>query len=189
MTVAQLFDPKKEYFSDTKALIFDFDGTLVDSMRFWMDARALSDGLDVFYENIAKNYATSVDPKPFATELLTLLHKNGIPVCIATDTPMKLSKGFFEKHGLLELVDFYISGADVGVSKRNGPHIYFEAAKRLGVKPEECVVFEDLLSSAVTAKNAGFPVVGVYDTFSSDDIITMKKLCTDYVYNLRQLVL
>ncbi len=188
MTLDSILNPKKQYFANAKALIFDFDGTLVDSMHFWRNSQKMAQGYNSFYEYIIQNYSASVQPKQNAVELLTLLHDNGVPVCIATDTPLVLSHGFFEKYPMDKLVDFYISSADVNATKHNSPAIYHAAAERLGFKPEECIVFEDLMTSAVMAKNAGFPVVGVYDETSKDDLPVMKKLCMDYVYDLGQLM-
>ena len=51
------------------------------------------------------------------------------------------------------------------------PDIYLEVARRLGVKPENCLVFEDVPAGIMAGKNAGMKVIAVEDDFSE----TMKE--------------
>ena len=47
-----------------------------------------------------------------------------------------------------------------------------EAAKRLGARPEECVVIEDAPSGLKAAQNAGMKCIGITSTFSADELKT-----------------
>jgi beta-phosphoglucomutase-like phosphatase (HAD superfamily) len=47
-------------------------------------------------------------------------------------------------------------------SKRT-PEVFFQMSRILGAEPADTIVFEDALYAAVTAKNAGYAVVAVYD--------------------------
>jgi HAD superfamily hydrolase (TIGR01509 family) len=62
-----------------------------------------------------------------------------------------LPKDFFQ---------FTISADDVTRTKPF-PDPYLEAAKRMGVEPRSCVVFEDSLTGIASAKSAGCAVVAV----------------------------
>ena len=55
------------------------------------------------------------------------------------------------------------------VQGKTKPDIYLRAAEYLGTRPEETVVFEDVIHAIRTAKQAGFQVVGIYDETSKDD--------------------
>ena len=59
------------------------------------------------------------------------------------------------------------------------PDVYLLAAEKLGVKPEECIVFEDILPAVKGAKAAGMKVVGVYDDFSKEQrkILLIMQIC------------
>ena len=46
------------------------------------------------------------------------------------------------------------------------PDIYLEVAKRLGVNPSDCIVFEDIPAGIIAGKRAGMTVVAVEDDFS-----------------------
>ena len=59
-----------------------------------------------------------------------------------------------------EFFQFSISADDVARTKPF-PDPYLEAAKRMGVPPASCVVFEDSLTGIASAKSAGCAVVAV----------------------------
>lgn len=188
MTPEQIFDPKKTYFKGKKGLIFDMDGTLIDSMKYWYQKA----GDDMsrypsYREYMTDRYNNVIEPKPYALELLKLIKENGIPLCIASDTPIALSDGFLKKSGFDRLIDFYISSEDVGAHKIESPKVFFAAAEKMGLTPGECVVFEDRIDYIRPIKAAGFTVVGVYDEESRDDMFEMKHICDDFVFNLGKL--
>ena len=60
-----------------------------------------------------------------------------------------------ERH-LFEHIDVIVTGDDPAVKNgKPAPDIYLEAARRLGVDPAECLVFEDALSGVKSGKAAG----------------------------------
>ena len=175
-----------------QCFLFDLDGTLLDSMPLWdkvylqtlahfgisvpadylMHVNHLSVrdgavytvqslGLDTTPEEIIRIWASlgtaayrdSIQLKPHAADLLRLL---------AT----ALGKGFFEsclaRNGVLSLFSDSTSVEEVGRGK-DSPAIYLRACEKAGAAPGETVVFEDSLTGATSAKQAGFFVVGVYD--------------------------
>ncbi len=48
------------------------------------------------------------------------------------------------------------------------PALYIEAAKCLGVKPEECIAFEDSANGALAAKRAGMKCVTVPNSVTKE---------------------
>ena len=59
------------------------------------------------------------------------------------------------------------------------PDVYLEAARRLKVSPEECLVFEDIVPGILAGKAAGMEVCAVHDTYSVPQE-NEKKECADY---------
>ncbi len=65
--------------------------------------------------------------------------------------------------------------------KKGKPHpdIYLKVAEDLKVKPEECLVFEDIPNGIIAGKEAGMKVCAIYDTFS-DRMDQQKRELADY---------
>lgn len=189
MGIYDFLNPSKGYLNNKKAFIFDMDGTLIDSMAYWR----MTAGEDISkypsqIEYLFEKYNTVIEPKNNAVAFLKLLKENCIPVCIASDTPKRLAAGFFKRHDFDSFIDFYIGSDDVGVYKHFSSEIFIQAAKRLGVKPEECVVFEDNLTSVLSAVNAGMSVVGVYDKENAHNEKKIREVCVDYIYDLGEMM-
>ncbi len=95
------------------------------------------------------------------------LDKHNIPMTVASSNNKKEIEMAFERLGIAK----YLNGSlPVKRSVRKmKPDIYLRAAEYLGTRPEETVVFEDVIHAIRTAKQAGFQVVGIYDEASKDD--------------------
>ena len=112
-----------------------------------------------------------VDIKPLdgLHSFLEKLDRAGIPTAIATSAPRAN-------------VDFTVSRTHIGrffpvilddsfVTKgKPDPQIYLKSAKALGIKPGQCVVFEDSISGVTAAKRAGCKVVGVTTTHTREEL-------------------
>ena len=86
----------------------------------------------------------------------------------ATSSPREHVTKALQRNGLYGYLQQIYTTGEVGISKHE-PLIYQLAAKSLGTKPEETLVFEDSLYALKTAKNAGFRAIGVYDADGEAD--------------------
>ena len=68
------------------------------------------------------------------------------------------------------------------------PDIYLLAAERLGVAPEQCVVYEDILLGIQSAKSAGFYTVGVEEPFSLPNREKIKQTADRYIESFADLL-
>lgn len=157
-----------------KYYILDMDGTLCDSMSFWRkESQHIADFSEIekvepVYDKMREHYRNEVVLKEGAADFLEKAKAAGIKMCIATGTRRDIAQPFLERTGLLDYMEFYIDCYDVN-SYKDKPDIYLKAAERLGADAAECVVFEDSEYCAVTAKSAGFYVVGVFDSVTSTE--------------------
>ena len=120
-------------------------------------------------------YGNTVMMKPCAKEYLTTLHKRGVKLAIATSCPAKLCESALRNHGIYELFHVICSTDEAGYGKTR-PDVFQLTAKKLGVPPGDCVVFEDILAAVKSAKSIGMTVYGVYDRSSEADWEQIKQI-------------
>lgn len=131
---------------------------------------------------VTEEYRSRVPLKPGAEKLVRRLAAEGTALCVATASEVFQARLALERLGIWGHFAFAVSCIQWG--GKTGPAIYQEAARRLGLPPEQVVVFEDALHAARTAAGAGFPVAGVYDDSAAGDRAAMERVCTWYVEDL-----
>lgn len=108
-------------------------------------------------------YQKHIPEKLGASEYVKQLHNNGIKIAIATSGFPELCKSAFIRLGISDCIDAYAFSSEVGCDKSK-PDIYLLAAERIGLPPDECTVYEDLLKGIESAKSAGFKTVAIADS-------------------------
>lgn len=116
---------------------------------------------------------------------LTSLRENNIPLTIATSSPLSNIEFYFENMGIGKWFDVDKIVYDNGCIKgKPEPDIYIAAAKKLGISPEDAIVFEDSFSGIKAAKAAGIgKVVAVASYISADrlaETVGVDKVICDY---------
>lgn len=109
------------------------------------------------------HYRNDIPLKEGVATYLEQLHQAGTAMCVASATAEPLVELCLTRLGVRHYFQFLLSCETVGVGKTQ-PDIYLQAAQRLGCAPADAAVYEDAVYAAATAKDAGFYVVGVYDT-------------------------
>lgn len=114
-----------------------------------------------YYEDVFKI-------KRYMLEALKDAEALGVKQAIATASDKACAEAFIKSNNL----DGYISsvtGLEEVRRPKSFPDIYIRAAEKLGIKPDECLVFEDALTAIRSAKSGGFKVCGVQDGCSVKD--------------------
>ena len=124
-------------------------------------------------EMAAHKYRYEIPLKKGVREFLNICKKKNIAMGIATSNSVELLNYFLKAHELHNYFEVVITGSD-GLRGKPAPDMYLEAAKRLSVKPEKCLVFEDIMPGILAGKRAGMRVCAVDDIYSND--ITDKKI-------------
>jgi len=177
---------------ETKAVIFDLDGTLVDSMWMWKD-------IDIEF---LKNYGHDCPPElqkeiegmSFSETAVYFKDRFGLRESIedikAIWREMSIAAGIATSNGR-EMVDAVIHTLKIGdyfqviatacevAAGKPAPDIYLNVAGRLGVAPGKCLVFEDVPAGILAGKRAGMTVCAVDDEFSRH-MEAEKKSLADY---------
>ncbi|MDE6321006.1 MAG: HAD family phosphatase [Muribaculaceae bacterium] len=119
-----------------------------------------------------------------AERLLMELRKHGIPTAIVTSSStQKMDSLFVKLPSLREMVDEIVTGSEVKHSKPD-PEGYLTAANKLGVSPDDCVVFEDSLQGLEAGRRSGAKVVGIATTNPRSALIGRADIIVDSVADL-----
>lgn len=213
-------------FRKFKGAIFDFDGTLADTMGLWSDiddmflskrgievpedyAQSISAmnfeqaaeytinlfGLNMtvdeviaeWYDIAVYEHTHNVFFKKGAAEFVRRLRGMGMKIAIASASDMKLIIPALENNGASQLFDVFAVSNEVERGK-GFPDIYDLARDRLGLKTEECVVFEDIVPAIEGAKMGGYTTVAVFDERSADDRERLTELSDLYIESFEELI-
>lgn len=217
---------QKQMLADKKAVIFDLDGTLTDSMWVWNEIdrdffasrnMPFPESFDKEIEGLSftetaqyfvktyqleesveelkatwnqmalEKYRTKTPLKPGALELLHYLKEHGIRTGIATSNSSLLVETFLEARGLTEYIDAITTSCEVNKGKP-APDVYLATAAKLDVKPEDCLVFEDIPMGILAGRNAGMTVCGVEDIYSAASRDEKKELADFYIEDFREIL-
>ncbi|SQG00913.1 HAD family hydrolase [Paucimonas lemoignei] len=101
-----------------------------------------------------------------AEALVRHLAANNIPIAVGTSSSVHYFKAKTEMHrAWFELFETVVTADDPHVTAaKPAPDIFLVAARRLGVDPADCLVFEDSPFGVTAAKAAGMYAVAVPDS-------------------------
>lgn len=140
-----------------------------------------------FNEIAVQEYRYNIFLKDNAKEYLEYLKCRGVKLALATASPKELYEPALRHNGVYGYFDVFCTTGDAGKSK-DYPDVYLLAASELGVPPSDCIVFEDVLNGIISAKNAGMFAVGVYDRYSSSDIVTIRLHSDKFIMNFSEMM-
>jgi beta-phosphoglucomutase-like phosphatase (HAD superfamily) len=174
-----------------RALIFDCDGTLVDTAHAHLAAynaalahtseqipwhwyrtrmgvpahellqefsaeRQIALAIEDAVAGHATAYQTSFDQMREITAVAEVAraYHSKVPMAVASNGIRVNVLGSLRGAGLLDLFDTVVAVDEVARGKP-APDLYLEAARRLGVAPGDCIVFEDTAEGLEAAHRAG----------------------------------
>jgi len=195
--------------ADVQALIFDMDGTMVDSMpwhaKAWVEyARRHGVEMDVphfmrrttgrtAFECACELMGREVTPdecdeithrkESIYRELFGAEFREvagfGAFAASAASRGLKVAVGTAgDRHNIaftlsrlkLDPAPLAVVGGDEGLPGKPQPDIFLEAARRIGVAPERCIVFEDAPFGIEAARRGGMRAVAVCSTHSAAEL-------------------
>ena len=110
-----------------------------------------------YYKNLLENL-TKDDILPGILETLKLLEDKKIKTAIGSSS--KNTMFILNKIGLTNRFDAIVDGTMIKNSKPD-PEVFLQAAEKVGIKAEKCLVVEDADAGVEAGKRAGMRVLGV----------------------------
>ncbi len=117
----------------------------------------------------AKFAAQGLQQVPGVQTFLETLVGVGVPRAVGTSASRPDAETLLSTLGLRRYFDVIVTADDVRFGKPS-PKVYLEAARRLGVPPAACVVFEDSLVGVQAARRAGMRAIGVTTTHAPHEL-------------------
>ncbi len=172
---------------------------LIDMCRIAHDERGFGASADEVYEEVCAHvrdcYRREVPVMPGARSFLDELARAGVPMAVASSTPVRELACALEAHGLMGYFSDLVSTEDVGGRDKEFPDVYLEAARRLGLDPSDeetragVWVFEDAPFGVQTAHKAGFSVVGLMNDHDGRREEDVRPYCDIYAHGFAELSL
>jgi beta-phosphoglucomutase len=113
-----------------------------------------------FLDNVRKGYldflkTASIEPTLGTKELLEYCQAQQIAVAVASSASSKRLTGTLKLLDILDYFPIIVSGQDI-IKGKPAPDIFLEAAKRLQIPTDACIVIEDSTSGVQAAKAGRF---------------------------------
>jgi len=159
--------------TDAKRVFEEHESLDMDKKCYWYhDNLGIGESGEALYrelwEMVENAYRTAVKPFEGVRDFLNSLTEAGIPMVIASSTPVELLKLALATHDLDGYFQELVFAGDVGRGKEY-PDVYLASCERLGTSPQETWVFEDAPFGMRSATRAGFPVVGLINDHDGRD--------------------
>lgn len=132
-------------------------------------------------------YQYNIMLKANAKEYLEYLRENDIKIGLATASNKSLYEPVLKNNGIYDYFDALTTTREVQRGK-GYPDIYLLTAEKLGVSPEDCVVFEDILAGIKGAKAANMRAYGVHDLYSEHNREEIEKLADGYIFDFAAMI-
>lgn len=130
---------------------------------------------DIFADDFAANVV------PGAVQFIRRAHALGVPMAIGTAGPKENAEFVVERLAIGELMGHVVHSGMVSRGKPD-PEVFQQGADALGVPLHECLIFEDSVTGAKAAQNAGAPVVVLTTTHRPGEFegVPVAAFCEDF---------
>ena len=127
-------------------------------------------------EMAREEYAGRLELKPGVRGFLERAAAAGVRCALLTSCMPGLCRAALARHRLEPLLERVLTTAELGLEKRD-PALYGRVARLCGLRPGDCVLFDDSPVYCRGAKEAGWQVYGVADPVFADRAEELADLC------------
>ncbi|MCA5006392.1 HAD family hydrolase [Sphingobacterium bovistauri] len=124
-------------------------------------------------------YKDKVETIPYYKSFLADLKSTNFLTAVCTSAPRANMDLIIDQLDIRNQMQSLMGSEDVVLHKPH-PEVYVNTAKRLGVDPQNCVVFEDSFSGITAGLNAGMKVVAVLSSHTKQQLPKCSYYIQDY---------
>ncbi|OAV45964.1 HAD family phosphatase [Lewinella sp. 4G2] len=117
---------------------------------------------EIFAEEIQENIV------PGTLEFIERAAELGIPMAVGTAGPKENAEFVIDALGIRKYMGHIVHSGMVSKGKPN-PEVFQQAADGINVRLQDCIIFEDSVTGAKAANNAGCPVVVLTTTHTEPE--------------------
>ncbi|NDY97063.1 hexitol phosphatase HxpB [Wenzhouxiangella limi] len=136
--------------------------------RFGWDGPGIDEMVERVLAEVTRLILARSEALPGVHATMDTLRQRDIPMAIASSSPPALIAAVVEKLALAPYLHLTHSGIHETRSKPD-PAVFLTTARKLGVAPEHCLVFEDAPAGVSAARSAGMHVIAVPSVFDPAD--------------------
>jgi len=132
-------------------------------------------------------YTNTVPAKKNVISVLKTLHSQGASLNVLTASPHAMLDPCLKRLGISDLFTNVWSCDDFHTTKSN-PGIYKAAAEKIGQPANKILFLDDNYTAAVTAKETGMLVCGVFDESSAEYETEIRQVVDYYIRDFSELL-
>ena len=136
--------------------------------RFPWKSPSQSEISRILDETVIKRIIEKGQAKDGVDEAIKVCESLGLPMAIASSSPMKLIEAVIAKLGIADKIQTMHSAHNEEYGKPH-PAVYLKTANELGVHPEHCLAFEDSANGVISAKAAKMKCIAIPEANARDD--------------------
>jgi beta-phosphoglucomutase family hydrolase len=149
----------------------------------------ITDSVEEVIKIKSNNYIELIDEIELMPDVMTTVKElsHRYPLAVASSSYTKEVTEILLQRGIADFFKIIIGG-DMVIEKKPHPEIYLEAAKLLGVHPNECLALEDSISGIMAAKAAGMHIVAVPNEYTKKHDFSIADKIIDNISKVKDIL-
>jgi len=113
---------------------------------------------------------SEIMPVKGVKEFLTLARDAGLKMIVATGNKLEATKTILQKAGIKGFFNMIISQLDVK-NQKPAPDLFLAAAEKMGLAPDECIIFEDAVNGVAAAKAGNIKCIAITTGSPAEELL------------------
>ncbi len=142
---------------------------------------------EIWTNTVYEEYSKKIKLKSGAMPFLKKLKEHNIKIAVATACSKQLAEAALKNNGVFHLLDVITYAEDIGCGK-DSPEVYLECLKQLECKPQDAILFEDILMAIETAGSIGLKTIIIEDESAAAHRDELKRTAYKYILDFNELL-